>query len=185
VSDGVCIAFGGDSGTGKSTLAAGLSTQGLKLLAEDKLLIRHTGKGWMCWPGIPFLHLFKESAERGGLDQTSRAATSPRAGKYIYLDHARFDQIPRPLKALYLMDWSPKGSKPKITLLSPMEAFFELRAHASLQGLISAMGREAFFLRWATDLLKDIPVHRFGRPQDYAQFEPGVDLLRAHWTSLE
>jgi hypothetical protein len=184
VSNGFCIAFGGNTGAGKSTLAAGLNRQGLKLLAEDKLVLRRAGTGWAAWPGIPFLHLFADSAQRGALSLEAQASTSPRAGKYIFLDSERFDQAPRPLKVLYLVDWSPEGSKPTIMKLSPMQAFFDLRSYASLHGLIPAMGHEALFLHWATDLLRDVPVFRFSRPKAYAQFEAGLELLRTHWTSL-
>src|SRR5688572_29118459 len=90
VSNEICVAFGGNSGVGKSTLAAGLSRQGLKLLAEDKLVVRQTESGWMAWPGIPFLHLFADSAKHGGLTVKTQASTSPRAGKYIHLDSVRF-----------------------------------------------------------------------------------------------
>jgi hypothetical protein len=183
ISGDICIGFGGNSGAGKSTLAAGLSKQGLKLLTEDKLVVRRTATGWMAWPGIPFLHLSTLSAQHGGLSAMTQTSTSPRAAKYIYLDRVRFDLTPRLLKVLYLMDWSPAGSEPTITQLSPTEAFFHLRAAASLQGLILTMGRESLFLQWATNLLKDIPVFRFSRPQNYSQFEVGLELLRSHWTS--
>jgi hypothetical protein len=184
VSNNICIAFGGNSGVGKSTLASGLSKHGLKVLTEDKLVLRPTASGWMAWPGIPFLHLSAKSAEHSGLGTTTQTSTSPRVGKYIHLDRVRFDLAPRLLKVLYLMNWSPPGSEPTIKKLSPSEAFFDLRASSSLQGLISTMRREALFLQWATDLLKNISVFRFSRPQNYAQFETGLELLRSHWTSL-
>jgi hypothetical protein len=184
VFEGNCIAFGGNSGAGKSTLAAGLSRQGLKLLAEDKLVVRKTEQGWMAWPGIPFLHLFPDSAIRGDLSAQTRASTSPRTGKYIHLDSQRFEREPKPLKALYMVDWASTESGAHIAPMSAMEAFLDLRVHASLNGLIPAMGREAAFLSWATGLLKDIDVYRFTRPQDYISFEDGLDQLRAHWISL-
>jgi hypothetical protein len=184
VSDGECVAFGGASGVGKSTLAAGLSNQGLRLLAEDKLVVRPEESRWMAWPGLPLLHLFANSAKYGGLSGESQASTSPRAGKYIHLDATRFDSVPRPFKLLYLLDWSPDDkSEPTITPISVTDAFFELRAFASLNGLISAMSRDAQFMQWATELLKDIPVFRFSRPRNYAQFEYGIQLLRSHWKS--
>jgi hypothetical protein len=181
---GECIAFGGSSGVGKSTLAAGLSRQGLKLLAEDKLVVRHAESGWMAWPGIPFLHLFPSSALYGGLSVQTQAATSPRAGKHIHIDRLRFEYVPRVFKALYLMEWAPKNSEPVITPISPSDAFFELRAHASMNGLIPAMGRETIFLQWAADFLQSIPVFRFSRTQNYAQFEDGIKLLCNHWEFL-
>ena len=183
VSNGICIAFVGNSGAGKSTLAAGLSRQGFKLLTEDKLVLRHTTRGWMAWPGIPFLHLSTKSSEHAPRTLI-KTSTSPRAGKYIYLDRDRFDLEPRLLKVLYLMDWSPPGSKPAVARISSSEAFFDLRAYASLQGLIQAMGREGLFLQWATELLKEIPIFRFTRPQSHAEFETGLDLLHTHWSSL-
>lgn len=184
VSGGVCVAFGGSTGAGKSTLAAGLSKQGLELLTEDKLVVRANGGGWTAWPGVPFLHLFRESARRTGFDEKTQTSPSPRAGKFIHMSNKRFSQTATPLSVLYLVDWSPEGSESKITHLSPTEALFELRAHASLHGLIQALGHEPLFLRWANDLLRDIPVYRFRRPRSYAQFEQGLTLLRAHWTSL-
>jgi hypothetical protein len=185
VSEGTCIAFCGNTGAGKSTLAAGLSTGGLKLMAEDKLIVRHTGSEWMAWPAIPILHLLEESAKHSGLNFNTRASTSPRMGKYVYLDYQRFQRAPIPLKVIYLIDWSPQGSKATIARLSTTEAFFNLRMHASLHGLLPAMGHESLFLQWATNLLKDVPVFRFSRPQDYTQLAAGLTSLCDHWTSLK
>jgi len=184
VDNGVCIAFGGNSGAGKSTLAAGLSHRGFRLLAEDKLVLRKTVGDWVAWPGVPFLHLFEESASRGGLGAQTQGSPSPRAGKFIHFDADRFERQSKPLKALYMVDWLVDGDRPTITPITAMQAFLELRTHSSLNGLIPAMGREAAFMPWAIDLLKDIPIYRFSRPQDYDKFGEGLDFLQAHWMSL-
>lgn len=58
------VAFVGDSGHGKSTLAGAFLSAGYKLLTDDVLPIRSVGGAILAGPGVPFMKLWDKTAER-------------------------------------------------------------------------------------------------------------------------
>ena len=175
------VGFFGTSGAGKSTLAAALSRRGLPALADDKLLLTPSRSGWLAWPAYPVFHLHEEAAARTGI--AARPAPA-RADKFAHVEPARFAAGPVPLAGLCLIDWAGDGETAALAPLSGTEAFVQLRSHASLGGLVPAMGREAEFLAWAAGLLARVPLTAFRRPHRFAELEPGLDLLERHLRAL-
>ena len=60
--DGQAIAFVGDKGMGKSTMAAAFRARGYSLVADDLVAIDISGDVPMAYPGFPQLKLFPGSA---------------------------------------------------------------------------------------------------------------------------
>jgi hypothetical protein len=60
--DGGAVAFLGDSGHGKSSLAAAFVESGYPLLTDDLLVLTGSTAGWTAHPGPPRLKLFPQSA---------------------------------------------------------------------------------------------------------------------------
>lgn len=72
--DGIGLCFLGDSGSGKSTIAAAFSKAGGKIIGDDCVLLDR-GKGNLtCWPSYPSLRLLPDSFEemQYNLSQDSR-----------------------------------------------------------------------------------------------------------------
>ncbi len=97
------VAFLGDSGLGKSTLAAALVAHGCRLVTDDVLAVSFEGDLAMAWPSLPRLKLTPESADavfQGRRALPMNAFTSKMIFTLPREQHA--DQAV-PLRALYII----------------------------------------------------------------------------------
>jgi hypothetical protein len=177
-----CVAFPGNAGDGKSTLAASFSTRGFKLFTDDRLTIHErTDAPFLAAPSLPVLHLFEEGAEVGGLDGTELAVDSYRFGKHIHFAPARYTCGPRELKALYFTDWHDDPAlDPAITTLNRMDAMMRTRRDVSLAHLVELMSHEHSFFGWASRLCSQVPAFSFRRPKDKSRHDECMDLIISH-----
>lgn len=95
------VAFIGESGRGKSTLAASFSSRGHAFLADDGLIVRRCGDNYVACPSHPTLRLWPDSR-----DAARRAvALSNEETKAIIQADAEFIHCaaPRPLAAVFFL----------------------------------------------------------------------------------
>ena len=86
VADGVAIAILGDSGFGKSTLAAQFLASGALLLTDDLLLLQSTGHGYVAHPGPSRIKLFPHMGEHFFPDGPQGPPMNSLTGKQILPD---------------------------------------------------------------------------------------------------
>ena len=130
VVDGEAVVFLGDSGFGKSTLAAAFISAGYQLLTDDLLILRKDGVRLLAYPGPPRIKLFPRTARRF----LGRAANGVRMNRdteklILPLDRQCSCSTPVPVKAIFAL--APprevfRKQSVRLKLLSPREAFFEL-----------------------------------------------------------
>jgi hypothetical protein len=102
VIEGKAVALLGDSGYGKSSLAACFLEAGHRLLTDDLLVVREVPGGFQAFPGPPRIKLFSEMARRflGGsvsgvpMNSGTRKLIMPLEPARVYADAA-------PLEAIY------------------------------------------------------------------------------------
>jgi hypothetical protein len=122
------LAFLGDSGFGKSTLAVSFALQGHPLQADDCLVLR-TGEGVTVLPSYPATRL------RGPSVQTLLGMTSPSAGHHL-LSAADglvpFSSTPTPLRGLFLLNdpTAAAGDTVSARLVPPLKAAMWLLVNA-------------------------------------------------------
>lgn len=127
------VAFVGESGRGKSTLAASFALSGFRFLTDDGLVVEAGGEGYMAFPSHPSIRLWQDSQEvlipsgteiAPSLDFTSKARFL--AGKDIL-----FCDQPRFLQQVYFLG---DGSEPKLIFqrMTAAEAFIEWMKHSFL-----------------------------------------------------
>ena len=97
------VGFLGDSGTGKSTLAAFLLAEGAELVTDDMLRIVYDAGAPMAWRGPPRLKLFDEPARRLLPAASRDAAFNPMSGKLL-VEAAASRDAGVPLSALFWLD---------------------------------------------------------------------------------
>jgi hypothetical protein len=130
---GVAVAFMGESGKGKSTLAAGFATGGFRFLTDDGLMIEACGSGYQVMPSHPSIRLWQDSEAALIAPDTPTAPALEFTSKSRFLAGATipFCDTPRSLRRVYFLG---DGSASAITFqrIKPAEALIELVKHSFL-----------------------------------------------------
>lgn len=111
IADGA-VAFVGDSGRGKSTLAAGFATGGFRFLTDDGLVLESSDSGYRVLPSHPSIRLWHDSEEALIPPGTQTALTLESTSKSRFLagKGVAFCDQPRFLRRVYFLgDGSASG----------------------------------------------------------------------------
>ena len=182
------VAFLGESGRGKSTLAASFATEGTRFLTDDGLLLEWVDGHCMIVPSHPSIRLWEDS--QSALMHAGTAMAPP----VSFTSKARFlagKGIPfcdesRPLHRVFFLG-DGASETPTIEALRPAEALIELVKHSFL---LDIEARD-MLVRHFDDLtrLAALPIYfRLDYPRDYgalvavrdAIVQQVLDLRQAH-----
>jgi len=169
---GACIAFLGDCGAGKSTLAAALLGRGHALLTDDLLVLRRRGDGYVAHPGLPRLKIYPEVADAvfGGrangtpLNRDTAKMILPLCGRQAAGE-------PLPVRAMYLLEPGADESfhgPPEIVELTRRDAAVALMAN-TFNLVIRDPARLAGLFAFATEVAERVPVKRLRYRRDLAE----------------
>ncbi len=175
------VAFLGNSGDGKSTLAALLVRHGCKLVTDDMLVLARDGGRWLAQPGPPRLKLYRGMADHLLGPTRDRVGMNPDTTKMIIaLDSGQCTTEAHALRAAYLLsadtDATPRA--PVIQQLSPGAAFPRLLAHTA--GHYPSEGarlRRQF--EFATAVAREIPIKTLSYRREKAQMSELQDTVLA------
>lgn len=165
--NGDAVAFLGEKGWGKSTMAATLYARGHNVMADDVVALDISGtKSPMVLPGFPQLKLWPEAiASSLGDDPETLPQIHSQVEKRTRRTADRFLQEARPLKRIYVLCGGPK---PTLRDLQPQEALLQLISNSYMArfGKQLLQGVGAFsHLSQCTSLIKDVPIYRLERPR--------------------
>lgn len=173
VKDDNAFALLGDSGYGKSSLAAAFLSAGYRLLTDDLLILQEKRDGIIAFPGVPRIKLFPEVADRflGGTARAKRM--HPEFEKLVIpLGAEKICQLPMPLRAIYALAGPAKSSNiERITIrrLAGKRAYVAvLRNTFNTKLTDSARLRRQFEM--TARLVSKVPVKTLSYPR-------GLDLL--------
>lgn len=130
---GEAVVFAGESGRGKSTLAASFATNGSPFLTDDGLVIEEREADYWVAPSHPSIRLWDDSQEALVRPETSTAEPVPFTSKTRFLageDLPHCDE-PRPLRHVYFLG-DGVSSQLAIEPMSASEALIELVKHSFL-----------------------------------------------------
>lgn len=177
-----CVAFCGNAGDGKSTLAASFQMSGFNLFSDDRLTIHSTAEHpYLAAPSIPALHLYEQSGAMAGLGDDHLAVDSYRFGKHIHLVPEAYSQHPSPMAGLYFTDWhDDETAEPVIAPMGQLNAMMRLRRDVSLTHLIEPLGREQHFMTWAAGLCGSVPAFHLVRPRNKDRHAHCMSLIISH-----
>lgn len=118
------VAFLGEGGTGKSTLAAAFCAAGDALVCDDALVIEVAGDRMWATPSYPSLRLLPDAARQffGGSD---RPRPSHRTSKWCVRPPAVSDER-TPLRHVFVLDPQSDGTVPRAEPLAATSAFIAL-----------------------------------------------------------
>ncbi|MEM7669662.1 MAG: hypothetical protein AAF317_11040, partial [Pseudomonadota bacterium] len=119
--DGVAIAFVGEQGAGKSTLAAAMAQAGHRILGDDVIALCPETEGMFVYPGSSRFKLWRNSIDALGL------AAGPQIGDRVekfYVDAPKDtgQPAPCPLSAIVGLDHRSHGSDLSLIDLTQLDA---------------------------------------------------------------
>jgi hypothetical protein len=171
VLDGGALAFIGDSGFGKSSLAAGFVRDGYRLLTDDLLVVSQLSGRPEAQPGPPRIKVFPWVA-RHCLGRIGEGVPMNDWTEKLVLplseDHHQ--GRPVPLRSVYVLG-SPREvfrkQRIQIITLSQREAFVELIRHTFNYVVTDPKRLQRLFSN-SMELASKVPVRRISYPRDLA-----------------
>jgi hypothetical protein len=179
--EGGAVAFLGDCGYGKSTLAAAFLGAGHRLLTDDLLVAKPNPDGVLAFPGPPRIKLFPEPARcfLGDVSGPSMNGLTPK--QVIPLGPGQSVSAPRPLRAFYVLrppaDQS-RRSRVTVRRLSPRHAVLRLLAN-TFNAAVRDPARLARQFAAASLLATTVPVKSLSYPRDLSQLPFVVEAVRS------
>jgi hypothetical protein len=167
---GQAIAFTGDQGQGKSTLAAHcLASAPARLVADDTLVVLfdQASRPW-AQPGLPNVKLWRDALDALGRDTNGLRPDWLRADKFHLPITDRLVQAAVPLTRVYVLDEDPDAGHGRIEPMTGAVAAAALIAHTyRVEYLDAAEQRYGHFLASAR-LAGQVSVRRLKRRRDLA-----------------
>jgi hypothetical protein len=168
VVNGKAVAFLGDSGFGKSSLAACFLERGHRVLTDDLLIVQESGSCVLAYPGPPRIKLFPNMASRFLGKSAIGVPMNLEAKKLIVsMDAQRSCGVPVPLGAVYSVA-DPRevlrNQHVSIEPLTPREGFLALVKNSFNRRLVNPERLERQFTTTAR-LVDRIAVKKLSYPR--------------------
>jgi hypothetical protein len=161
--DGRAIAICGDSGLGKSTLAAALAREGHAVLSDDITVVQFAVGTALAVPGSPHVRLNEDSIRATALDATELAEGRLTDDKKIWRRQATAFE-PLPLAAVFRLERASEGeAAPSIRRARGPAAVLPLQEMIYRFGLGRRLGRAADLAYAALRLAGHTPIYRLRR----------------------
>lgn len=174
--NGRAVAFLGESGWGKSTLAAALQARGHRLLSDDVVPVWVEAEEPWIRPGPPSFKLWPDSARTLGIAFDQLPLVHPELEKRWCAGSGRAPQRALKLAALYVLEY---GSEPAIDDLDSSSGLLEVARHSFVR--FQDRAEEAgSHLRQCALLAGRVPAFRLRRERDLSLLTHVIRALEAH-----
>jgi len=184
--DDLALAFAGETGLGKSTLAASLHVSGYPLLTDDGLVLKAEGTCIKALPCYPGLRLWPESVTALFKDSPQKKAMASYSPKNRVVMPKSDEINPVDLAVLFVLTKSEPGEETaavRVSRLSQRDACMEL-VRNSFQLDVSNRKQVTALFAAATATAERLPVFSLSYPRDFSSL-PAVHeaILRQHRAS--
>lgn len=188
VVDGEVVVLLGDSGFGKSSLAACFLHAGHRLLTDDLLVLRESRTGLLAYPGPPRIKVFPAMARRFlGPGVRGIPMNSHTRKLVIPLGADEVCSVPVPVRAIYALV-SPcnvaKSAGIQIAPLSSRESFITLLNNTFNYVIVSADRLQRQFLQ-TTALVHNMRLRSLAYPRKVSALPSVRDAILGDLTALE
>lgn len=172
VIDGTAIAFLGDCGYGKSTLAAAFVARGYPMLTDDVLVVEKRRGTWIAHAGPGRLKLFPRAARRVLNHRRGDRMNAGTAKLIVPLKEGQTTNGEVPLSALYVLPRPEtarrtRSARGRVVGVTGQQAFLEI-TRAAFNLIRVDRRRLANQFAIATALAREIPVRRLNYPRRLA-----------------
>lgn len=163
---GKAVAFAGDSGAGKSTMAAWMNRTGYPLLCDDVCVIQTDEDPFpMAFPAYPQMKLWKDALRMLELETSGLRRDFARTDKFHLPIDSPFASEPVPLRQIFFLRYSDDASVPSMADISPSEAVPLLRNNTYRYQFISGLGLTEKHFRNCISIANSVPAHFLDRPR--------------------
>jgi len=186
--DGHAVAFMGETGAGKSTLAAWLHDAGHRVIADD-VCVLDFGEGGQdrirVRPGMPRIRLWKDALERSG--RVSADYEFSYAGDESYekfdvpVSPERSTETDLDLVAIYVLS---TGESFDISRLSGVDAADAVFSNTYRGFVLSELGQSRLHFDAALKVVRSTPIFRLERSRRLEDIAGDVSRVIAHARSL-
>ncbi|MEH6943979.1 HPr kinase/phosphorylase [Bacillus sp. JJ722] len=162
--NGKAYAFIGDSGVGKSTLAAAFLQEGFQLVSDDVIPVRLSNDNIpIIIPSYPQQKLWQESLTAFGIDSKQYRPLFEREKKFAIPVTSSFSNEPLPIVALFELVKTEQG---EITLhkVNQLEQFRTLLSHTYRNFLVPRLGLSEWHFIESAKILTKIHMYQMQRP---------------------
>lgn len=174
--------FVGESGQGKSTLAAHLGRAGHGILGDDTMPLWPRARGaYEVWPGSRMFKLWSDTIDSLGEVADGLDSVGARLDKYFFPNRVQPPDRPAPLFEIVELIARHASSEPGLDALTGLEALRVVTANTYRPEYVPLLGREAEHFRLCSELAGRVAVVRLTRPWAMERIGESFDLIRARW----
>ena len=172
--DGRAALFCGESGQGKSTMAAAMAQAGHILVADD--LSRVDPADSMIWRSSSRIKLRRDAIGPLALDEAALEADSSDPDRYRYaVDDGGISDAPVPIGAIFILEW---GDALTVERFRGSEAVSAVsQAVVYRKEFLEQLGLLAGHVLQAANIAAAVPVFRLTRPRDNRRLVECVKLV--------
>ena len=173
----------GDTGAGKSTMAAALCRRGASLVADDLSRIEPGQTGAVLHPSSSRIKLWREAIAHFGWQDRILQRDYVREDKFhcsVPADHA--GGSPVPLKAVVLLERDDDVRLERVEGGKAVEAVFRQTLYRP--DTIEALGAWAAQGALAARIVSLCPVYRLLRPRDFAALDEACAAVESLWSRI-
>lgn len=174
--DGKAYAFVGDSGVGKSTLAAAFLSQGYELISDDVLAISIEGEHAYVTPSYPQQKLWQESLDQFGIRADLLHSIYGRETKYGIPVTQQFIHAPLPLAGVFELK---KGETEEIVIepVTGLDCVHSLFFNTYRNFLLDRLGLLEWHFNVTVQLAQRLIMYQIQRPLAGFSAYPLVALI--------
>lgn len=172
-----CFVFAGESGIGKSTLAAAFLKRGFRVVCDDLCIIRKNKEGEYCvYPGYPNIKLWKNSLEKLTISSENLNHVYAREEKFYFPLKEVWDPTPVKIGGINFLRRTEKDT---ITI-QPLDTLVKLSVFASnlfRPYIIGMLDLNQQLFEFSTRLIQQVPMYAIERPENKFMLDELVDTL--------
>ena len=172
--DGGAVAFLGQSGQGKSTLAQAFYNRGYGVITDDVMAISVEENRPEVLPGYPSIKLFPEAARALDSEESVTHRVNSQTEKRAHSVACGFPQARLPLRRMYVLS---SGEKNAIEPLQLQEVFAELVRNARAMTLLNDTDSLKAHVHQCSRLAAAVPTFRLRRRRDLTALPEVVELI--------
>ena len=181
--NGKAVLFCGDSGAGKSTMAAALAKRGYPLVTDDVCAITIINGVPMVHPDGRQLKLWTQAIERLDLADNRGERVRTRLEKFYVEPDSAFSET-LPLGAIYALREARPPHAQGIERPNVVDAALILRRNAYRPLLVRRMGQKANYFHAATAIANVAGIYYLTRALDFTKVADTLGALELHWQDI-